>query len=38
MYVPYVMGPYQPKSENSKTAPYLGIFDLVIRAKGWLGR
>lgn len=38
MYVPYVTGPYQPKSEQSKTAPYLELFDLVIRAKSWLAK
>jgi phytanoyl-CoA hydroxylase len=38
MYVPYVTGPYQPKSEHSKTASYLEFFDLVIRAKSWLAK
>lgn len=38
MYVPYVTGPYQPKSEQSDTASYLKAFDLIIRAKTWLGR
>lgn len=38
MYVPYVTGPYQPKSENSKTASYLEFFDLVIRAKSWFAK
>jgi phytanoyl-CoA hydroxylase len=37
MYVPYLTGPYQPKSEQSATAAYLEFFDLVIRAKGRLG-
>lgn len=38
MYVPYVTGPYQPKTEQSNTASYLKVFDLAIRAKGWLTR
>ncbi len=36
MYVPYVTGPYQPKTENSAPAPYLRVFDLVLRAKAWM--
>lgn len=38
MYVPYVTGPYQPKSEQSATASYLKVFDAVLRAKSWLAR
>lgn len=38
MYVPYLTGPYQPKTEQSDTASYLKFFDFVIRAKGWLAR
>jgi ectoine hydroxylase-related dioxygenase (phytanoyl-CoA dioxygenase family) len=38
MYVPYVTGRYQPKSEQSDTAAYLKFFDLAIRAKGWFSR
>ena len=38
MYVPYVTGPYQPKSEHSKTAPYLEFFDFVLRAKSWFAK
>ncbi|HRI62798.1 MAG TPA: phytanoyl-CoA dioxygenase family protein [Polyangium sp.] len=37
MYVPYVTGPYQPKSEQSATAPYLKFFDFMLRAKSRLG-
>jgi hypothetical protein len=38
MYVPYVTGPYQPKTEQSGTASYLRVFDLVMRLKARLTR
>jgi phytanoyl-CoA hydroxylase len=38
MYVPYVTGPYQPKSEQSATPSYLAAYNVVMRVKNWLGR
>ncbi len=38
MYVPYLTGPYQPKSEQSGTASYLKFFDFVMRVKSRLMR
>lgn len=38
MYVPYVTGPYQPKTEESPTASYLRVFNYVIRAKTWMAK
>lgn len=36
MYVPYVTGPYQPKSEETKTMSYMKVFDVAMRLKGRL--
>lgn len=38
MYVPYLTGPYQPKTEESATASYLRVFNYVIRAKTWMAK
>ena len=39
MYVPYVTGPYAPKSEQSPTLSYMRVFDAVMKAKSrWLAR
>lgn len=38
MYVPYVTGPYEPRSEESQPMPYHRVFDAVMRAKRrWYG-
>lgn len=34
MYVPYVVDAYQPKDTDSKPAPYLRVFDLIMRLRG----
>lgn len=38
MYVPYVVDAYQPKDKDSKPAPYLRVFDLIMRLRGQAGR
>ena len=37
MYVPYLTGPYQPKSEDSKTLSYMKLFDVIMKLKRRFG-
>lgn len=38
MYVPYLTGPFMPKTEQSPTLSYMRVFDAVMRLKGWWTR
>lgn len=37
MYVPYLTGPYEPKSDESSTPPYHHVGRAIRKAKQWVG-